>query len=895
MAASILATKLYIPPPRPNTVPRPRLLAQLDQSHHHKLTLISAPAGCGKTTLLSSWLAQSKIQNPKSPIQNPIAWLSLDEADNDPVRFLTYVVAALQTISPAIGQQLAGLLQSPQPPPPSAVLTSLLNDLTAVPHPFLLILDDYHLIESPPINQALAFLLQHVPPHMHLIIATREDPQLPLARLRGRGQLLELRAQALRFTPDEAAEFLTHSMGLRLTAAEIAALETRTEGWIAGLQLAALSLQGQQGQQATADFIHSFTGSHHFVLDYLLEEVLHQQPAPIQTFLRHTALLNRLCAPLCDAVLGEGTADGQATLAYLERANLFIIPLDNERRWYRYHHLFGDLLRQRLGQSSTADEIAILHGRASLWYEQNGDDLEAFHHATAAHDLDRAAYLIDARGLPLQFRGGAMPILTWLQTLPTAVLDDRPALWVAYASTLLALGRVAGVEEMVQAAEKAIPPNFEAEAQRTGGDGENYQLPMTNSGDLIGRIASIRATVAVTQHNAEGIIAQGERALRYLRPENISIRASITWALGYAYYLQGERALAGPAYAEALATCEAIGHKVIAMMSAIGLGHVQEMDNQIPLAAETYHRAIRLGGETPTPPICDAYLGLGRLHYQWNDLATAEQHILHALPLAHQIETTDRWVACQLVLAQLKLAQGELAQGRALLATASRAVHQHQFGQQVAPLAAVQIQFLLAEGQLVAAGELVEAHDLPLSRARLFLAEGEAGQAVAVLGAWRAQMAAKGWADEGLKGMVLQAVAYAALGEEATAVAHLREALATAEPSGFIRLFVDEGRPMAALLARMKEEGGSLKAYIEQLLAVLGDLSPSPAGLLEPLSEREVEVLRLVAAGLSNREIGERLFLALDTVKGHNRRIYEKLQVQRRTEAVARGRELGLL
>jgi LuxR family transcriptional regulator, maltose regulon positive regulatory protein len=710
MATPILTTKLYIPPPRPNTVPRPRLLAQLTANLPHKLTLISAAAGFGKTTLLSSWIAA---------IQNPVAWLSLDENDNDPARFLTYLVSALQTISPTTGQSVLSLLQSPQPPPPEAILTALLNEIAAVPHPFILVLDDYHLIESPPIDQALSFLLQHQPPQMHLVIATREDPQLPLARLRARGQMAELRAQALRFTPDEAADFLNQSMGLSLTAVEIAALENRTEGWIAGLQLAALSLQGHK---ESGSFIQSFTGSHHFVLDYLVEEVLHQQPAPIQTFLLHTALLNRLCAPLCDAVLGEGTADSQATLAYLERANLFIIPLDNERRWYRYHHLFGDLLRQRLGQSVAAAEIAELHVRASHWYEANGLDLEAFHHATAAHDLDRAEYLISAKGMPLQFRGGAMPILTWLRGLSTAVLDARPALWVAYASTLLALGQVVGVEEKAQAAENALRGRG-AEERRSGGDSA-LSTQHSELSDLIGRIASIRATVAVTQHNAAEIIAQGQRALEHLHPQNVSVRASITWAMGYAYHLQGQRTAAGRAYAEALATCEAIGHKVIGMMSAGGLGTIQEQENQLHLAAETYQRAIAIAGDSPTPPICDTYLGLARLHYQWNDLATAAQHGEKSLPLARQIESTDRFVACELFLAQLKLAQGDVAGAAVLAAQASQAARQHNFVQQIDAAAAVQIRILLQQGQVAAAEQLAHSHDVPPSRARVALAQG---------------------------------------------------------------------------------------------------------------------------------------------------------------------------
>src|SRR6266480_2519604 len=334
MSTPILATKLYIPRPRPNVVSRPHLLERLNEGLHRKLTLIAAPAGFGKTTLVSAWVAF---------IERPTAWLSLDDQENDPTRFLAYLVAALQTIAATIGEGVLGVLQSPQPPPPEAMLTALLNEITTLPDHFVLVLDDYHVIDAKPVDMALTYLVEHLPPQMHLVIATREDPQLPLARLRARGQLIELRAADLRFTPSEAAEFLNQGMGLNLSAEDIVALETRTEGWIAGLHLAALSLQGQQ--DATS-FITSFTGSHHFVLDYLVEEVLQQQPESIQTFLLRTSLLDRLCGSLCDAVLLDATASGQATLEYLERANLFLVPLDNERRWYRYHHLFADLLRQ---------------------------------------------------------------------------------------------------------------------------------------------------------------------------------------------------------------------------------------------------------------------------------------------------------------------------------------------------------------------------------------------------------------------------------------------------------------------------------------------------------------------------------------------------------------------
>ncbi len=435
MPTPILATKLYVPPTQPSVVHRPRLTERPNEGLDRRLTLISAPAGFGKTTLLSEWVAT---------LPRPAAWLSLDEGDNDPTRFLAYLVSALRTVAENIGEGVLGALESPQPPPTESVLTALLNEINTVPDDFALVLDDYHVVDSRPVDDALTFLLEHLPPRMHLIIAPREDPNLPLARLRARGQLTELRAADLRFTPSEAAEFLNQMMGLDLSEEDIAALETRTEGWIAGLQLAAISMRGRE--DATG-FIESFTGSHHFVLDYLVEEVLGQQSESVQAFLLSTSILDHLCGPLCDAVLQDSSASGQETLEYLEHANLFLAPLDDERRWYRYHHLFAELLRQRLHQSatsSTGDErgsVAELHRRASIWYEDNGLKIEAFQHAAAANDVERAERLIEGEGAPLHFRGAGAPVLNWLESLPKTVLDARPSLWMTYASALMMTGQ----------------------------------------------------------------------------------------------------------------------------------------------------------------------------------------------------------------------------------------------------------------------------------------------------------------------------------------------------------------------------------------------------------------------------------------------------------------------
>ena len=473
MSTPILATKLYIPPSRPKVVLRSRLIERLNEglSAGRKLTLISAPAGFGKTTLVSEWVAGCERLEPKVRV----AWLSLDEGDNDPVRFLTYLVAALQTIEANIGKGMLGLLQSPQPPPTEAILTALLNEITAIPDDFVLVLDDYHVLDAKPVDQALTFLLEHLPPQMHLVIATREDPHLPLARLRARGQLTELRAADLRFTPAEAAGFLNQVMALNLSAEDITALETRTEGWIAGLQLAALSMRGQQD---VPGFIRAFAGDHRYIVDYLVAEVLQRQPEPLRSFLLQTAILDRLNGPLCDAVTTlEG---GSARLEALVRGNFFVVPLDDQRHWYRYHHLFADVLRMHL-MAEQPDQVSALHRRASEWYEHNGSTDDAIRHALAAEDFERAATLIEL-AVPEMRRsrqGATVTELGWLKALPDELVHFRPVLSVAYAFALFGGGELGGVEPRLRDAERwldtADPVDPMADTRATGipggGDG----------------------------------------------------------------------------------------------------------------------------------------------------------------------------------------------------------------------------------------------------------------------------------------------------------------------------------------------------------------------------------------------------------------------------------------
>ena len=880
-AAPILATKLFVPSPQPKAVLRPRLIERLDEGLRRKLTLISAPAGFGKTTLVGGWVAG---------IPRPVAWLSLDEGDSDPSRLLAYLVAALQTIAPNVGEGALGALRSPQPPPTEAILTALLNEISTDEDEFVLVLDDYHVIDARAVDDAFAFLLEHLPPQMHLIIATREDPHLPLARLRARDQLGELRAADLRFTPSEAAEFLEGAMGLSLSEDNIAALEERTEGWIAGLQLAAISMQGHK--DATS-FIESFTGSHRFVLDYLVEEVLGQQPESVQAFLLRTSILERLCGPLCDAVLLDPAASGQKTLEYIERANLFLVPLDNERHWFRYHHLFAELLQQRLQQSTASSagnevgDVAELHRRASGWYEDNGLEIEAFRHAAAAHDVERAERLVEGEGIPLQFRGAGAPVLKWLGSLSKTVLDARPSLWVTYASTLMMTGQHTAVEQKLRAAETALQDTEPDDSTR----------------DLVGRIASMRATLAVIQHDAETIIIQSRRALEFLHPDNLPVRTATTWTLGYAHQLKGDRAAANRAYTEVISTGKSLGDSIYTIAATINLGEIQEADNQLFVATKTYRRVLQLAGDPPDPIACVAYLGLARITYQWNDLESAGQHGQQCLRLTRQMESVDTVASCDVFLARLKLAQGDVDGAAAVLDEAGEFVRRHDFGFRMPDVAAAQVLTLLRQGDLAAAAHLAQRHELPISRARVHLAKGDTSAALAALEPLRQQAEAKGWEDERLEVMVLQAVALQAHGEKDRAARLLGNALALAEPGGFIRIFLDEGMPLARLLSEAAARG-IMPDYTAKLLAAFeaeehesaDDSQLHPAQpLVEPLSKRELEVLQLIAQGLSNREISERLFLALDTVKGHNRRIFGKLLVRRRTEAVAKARSLDIL
>ncbi len=862
----MLASKVFIPPARPMVVRRPRLMQILNGGLGGTLTLISAPAGSGKTVLTSEWAASCG---------RPAAWLSLDEGDNDPAGFLSGLIACLRTVSADIGAGASAMLQSSRPQPTESLLTALLGDIAALPAAFLLVLDDYHCIDAKPVRDALAFLLEHRPQQMHLAVVTREDPDLPLARLRARGQLTELRAADLRFTRAEAAEFLNQAMGLDLPPEYVAALEARTEGWAAGLQLAAISLRGRE---EAGEFIRSFTGSNSFVTDFLMEEVLRRQPEDLVRFLLRTSVLDRLCGPLCDAVAAAPAGSGQETLERLERANLFLVPLDLERRWYRYHRLFADLLRQRLRRRA-GESAAELHLRASRWYEDNGLEVEAFRHAADAGDLDLAGRLIDGKGMPLHFRGAMAPVLHWLESLPAEAMNSRPSLWVAYASALMMSGSPGGVEARLRAAETALR-GVEADVKTR---------------DLKGRIAALRAMTAVTTNGVETVLEQSRRSLELLSRDNLAFRTFTALAQAYALQFQRRVEEARQAFKDVMSGAQASGNLMCAIASASSLGLAQEAENLLPAAADAYSGILRMIGDPSHMGNYTAHLGLARISYEWNDLDAALQHAQQAAGLVAQIECYSP-AAPAVLLARLKLARGDASGAAALLEWAEQSARRHRFEDLMPEVAAARVLVLLHRGKTKAAAHLAEESGLSAGLARVRLAQGDPSAAFEILDPLLRQTETKGPGNERLRLMALAALALHARGEKDAAVRLLGGALALAEPGGYIRLFLDEGAPMAGLLSDAVAHG-TASEYTEKLMAAFeagGMGGPGARAPMEALSRREMEILRLIAKGFSNQEIAERLFISLSTVKGHNQSIFGKLQVRRRAEAMVRARELGL-
>ena len=897
----LLATKLHVPRPRTHLVPRAHLVERLQGGAKRALTLVSAPAGFGKTTLLAQWLAACGM---------PVAWLSLEAEDNDPSRFLAYLIAALQTLDAQLGTTALALLRTPQPPLPEAVLAVLTNDLVQLGGgDFALVLDDYHAITADPIQGGMTFLLEHLPSHLHLIVATRADPPLPLARLRAQGQLTEVRTADLRFGSAEASAFLQAVMGLDLPAEAIATLEQRTEGWIAGLQLAGLSLQGRADVSA---FLAAFSGSHRYVLDYLSDEVLARQSAPVQQFLLHTSILERLSGPLCDAVMGQ--EGSQAMLETLERANLFVVPLDEERGWYRYHHLFAEMLRSH--QQQTEPMLSpLLHRRASAWYERHDLPAEAVHHALAVPDAELAARLIEAIALPIVIQGHIETVRGWMNALPDALVRARPLLCIQQASYLMHTNQLEAAKARLDDAERGIQEEIPAEQART----------------LRSYVLTVRGGVAALTGDLARAASLAYQALETLPEAEVMLRAAASVVAAHAYLVSGDVAPESErAVLAADAFIQSTGVLFAARRCMTLLARFYVLQGRLRKAATTYAQVVE--GVPPAEVLYSTFtylfyhFALGDLLREWNDLEAAERHLVQGLALVTETLTAEPFVVIlgYTALARLQQVRGNTEEALVTLdALAHLAEQRHITPYLVTQVAAMRAQLELAQGNVAAAIHWADAsglsatdEELPYPReveylvlVRVRIAQGrEDSEApllqhvLHLLDRLLQDAEAKARMHSVLEILMLRALALEAQGKRIAAFSALEQALVLAAPEGYIRLFVDEGEPMRAMLRQAKTHS-AVAAYVTTLLAAFREqhtldhpfTSAHPDSLVEPLTEREREVLGLLLQGASNREIARRLVLSVNTVKRHVYNLCGKLGVQSRTQAIIRARALNLL
>ena len=926
----LLGTKLHVRPPRPGLVPRSRLVALLDGGLACPLTLVSAPAGFGKTTLLVEWLARHPC---------PVAWVSLDPADDDPTVFLRYLVAALRTASPDVGRASLPLLRSPQPPPIESILTLLLNDLSALPHDLVIVLEDYHFIANPAVHSAVSFLLDRLPPRARLVIATRADPPLPLARLRSRGELVEVRADDLRFDLAEATSFLGRTASLHLADREIAALQARTEGWAAGLQLAALSLRGRPD---AARFVEEFAGTHRYVVDYLLEEVLGREPDSVRAFLLQTSILDRLSGPLCDAVTGQ--ANGEAMLERLERDNLFVVPLDDARQWYRYHHLFAEALRHQLRRLQP-DAVGALHLRASEWYERHGHVDQAFGHALTASDHQRAADLVERNWNRLAWAGETNTVLRWLEALPEEVIQERPILATWYGWTLLFKGQIAQAESRLDGAEAALA------AQVAAGTAREDEV---RRAALVSTMAALRSLLLRHRGDLPGSVAAAQRALDVLDPirpgpslspeEYASIRCSGYLHLAHAYREVGDTPRAMAAYVAGVPLARQAGNTIGVTTGTFYLARLHHLQGRLGEASETCREAFRYAAERGlegAPAFALVHVALADVLRERHDLAEAERQLELGLDLGRRGGYLDAVKNGGIVLAALRQARGDLPGALAAIEEAALAVRGSGADLANAELGAYRARIWLRQGDLARTARWAESirADLgeergytgeieALTFARTLIAKGESSEALGLLDRLLASAERDGRAGREIEVRVLRALTSAAVGKLEVALADLRRALALGEPEGYARAFLDEGAELVALLRRgvaEKRWAPPLDRYVDGLLARLpapeptgpdaeatrprrskgqrpeesrgqskGPAIAASAALADPLTEREREVLGLICEGLSNQEIADRLVVSLNTAKKHASNVLDKLGAANRTQAVLRARELGL-
>ena len=908
MTELLLPTKLYYPQVRPGFITRSRLIEQLNSGLGGKFTLLSAPAGFGKTTLLAEWIDDLRLpildlrlpeaeQNRQSSIVNrQFSWLSLDEHDNDLTRFLTYLIAALQTAAAAVGQSALPRLQSNQPIPAETILTLLINDLSQLDGKLGLILDDYHLISNPAIHTALDFLLEHAPFQLHLIIASRSDPPLSLSRWRVRGELNEIRATDLRFTAGETTQFLQQTLGHPLAMTTTEMLTQRTEGWIAGLQLAALSLRGLDAA-ATTQFVTHFGGTNRHVFTYLVEEVLQRQSPSVQQFILHTTILDRLTAPLCDAIVvmnkGERQDNlfrSQGALEYMAQNNLFLIPLDESGQWFRYHTLFAETLQAQL-QVTQPDLIPELHRRAARWYAANGHTEQAIRHAQAIPDHDMAADLIDAAANRIWLHGHLGLLLSWLNGLPEELLLRRLRLLLLHAWLLFLHDRWAEAAHRVHLAGQqlaTLPPD----------DPETRKY--------YGHWAAIQGAMAAHRQEAATAITWMETALQNLPAYDVHWRQIAMIGLGLAQLAEGQTRSAITTLHQAALACEHLNDLYLAFAAWSHQVEACWAQGRLHEVAECWHRVELLAerdeeGWLALPAY--AAIGLSVLAYERNDLPRAEQMITTALPQIWPGGQPRVVLTAYLTLARLAQAQGKPDVMHQHLDAAAPLIHRFNLSAEQRLLTTVTARLLLAEGKLFEASWQLENEGISpesppdfhhemglLSLVRLYLAEGRTPEALTILARLLPPAELAGRDGSLLEISLLQALAFAQQHQHNHALACLNRALTLAEPEQFGRLFINEGRPLTQLLRQVTPH----TPYVTHLLAQMNE-SPTANILLDPLTSRELEILSLVADGASNQAIADQLVISLGTVKGHLNHILSKLNAHNRTEAVARGRELNLL
>jgi ATP-dependent transcriptional regulator len=879
---------------------RPRLTKKLLAGVNQPGTfvLLSGPAGFGKSSLLGEFVAQ---------LQQPVAWVSLDEGDNDAVRFWSYLITACQSVRPGVGESALELLKSPLPLPDDAVPSILVNDLAGLDGNLVLILDDYHVIQNGAIQTALSFLLDHLPDKLHIVLSTRVDPPWPLARFRARNKLIEIRAKDLRFTTEEAAAFLNQVMGLNLSAEDVTALETRTEGWIAGLQLAALSMQGRSD---IAGFIKAFTGSHVYVAEYLVEEVLQHQSEDIQMFLLRTSILGRLNASLCEAV--TRLQDGQSVLTTLHRANIFVIPLDDERLWFRYHQLFADLLQARLRQSLPADAIKTLHSRASQWYERNGFVIEAVNHALAAQDYETAADLIQQNQSKVMIRGELTTLLQWIEALPADVSSRHPQIIISKAWTLTLAGAQPQVESLLEEIETQIEISDETPEAR----------------ELRGNAAAIRGYFAMLAGKYVRALELTELAETLLPESSVQARSILPYTLGQAYRGQGEYEKAAAAFIHLARIGEVSDELLVWVTGETEVVNTRHAQGRLREANETARQALQRmadKGALPFGSLAKLEVALCDVLREQNELDEAYKRVTGVIERMKAWDMpTDRLFA-YLTLTRVQESQGNFAGAFESLHIAKELRSSHPVLMSLGRSVDIyQIRLLMATHDVPAAARLMDNLQPGMSQmvnirdqelimfARVRLAQGKNDEAGAILAPLSSDTEAGGRMSAMLESLALQARALDAQGDREMAVTILIKALKFAEPEGFAGVFVDEGEVMQSLLAATARQLESaidpalisLKVYVAKLLEAFpanqkaGAVSHPQAkadGLIEPLTTRELEVLQLIAAGDSNQTIADKLVITVSAVKKHIGNIFGKLNVNSRTKALVRARQLGLL